>query len=1153
MAKYTVEEIKRFQELGILTAKDAEELIDAIVVSEKSTCVTTEADSSLYELKDLVNEYGLPLKVKMPRFYGDFYFLAEKVDERRHMIDGSQFSGGHFYRSKSYSYSELCCLLNPPAPAKKNSDIQSNQGNNKNIQHEFNETNHVGTGKTTNPNNLELDKHKYIKGKTALFVVKNSKLLPATFDRFELKNGKEVIYVDCQGEITFYPFPQTVYVFPNKDDGNQAVGKSNRLYGRSTDSQYIIDAYSKKPVSKKPLPEKSEEVKVEQAYHKNVDDKLAQDLVWPKRELSMAQTEISAVERDFRQVCIDARENGGIFDEHSLISQHMHHSSAQQRCDSAVDKIQKIEAVRTQPYFGRVDCGSSIKELHTAYIGDTDIPGYVVDWRHPEIGNIYYHAATFQSRDDIVIALKRVIDIIDGSFVDFADEINIYHSTDFKPNDTEISAGTDDLLTRLLKVSREDKKAHDIIKTIQGEQYDIITSDFLQNAVINGCAGSGKTMIMYHRLSYMAYNYQHREGKPFDEKKVFVVSPSVYFDLSNTELLKKLSISKVIHAPFEKQINNLVHRYCSEKGILPFVGLLLTKNKNMVHTKNIYSKEVCEEYLETVDEGSASASFDKEFRQWIFAKTRALLEDNGFSLNADEPISTGLLADLYWNQCRTKDKPNNVSAGDIERHYELAKKAITGISYENILAALEKQSPSSKSRITRENHIESHYDVLMLCLSAKTWRLSNGNVATDIGEFWVVLDRINQLEKLTALIIAEKLLKATQDQQDQYYLLKCEFFFERFFWALHGEQAPIYYLYALQQKYGPIVPDESFVFVDEFQNYSPFEIECLKGAFEKPVFNLYGDFDQRIENKGLKLQEELESLLSPDMYNINVNYRNAKQITQYINKCVHKNMQSIGVDGTVTELPYDSCEFELHNRTAIIAKDPNVIQKLLRQRDNKDLFAPIEKAHSDERKIVVMDVNACKGLEFDTVYVFVDGMSESEKYVAFTRALDQLVVITDSNVEELLKTAITDKEKSLRTESTDDTPVEVDNVSNTTSEEALPAESEESEEVTTYNYIVEDSVSEEEKGNRYWEALQLFTSDSVSNLESAIRILDSLEGWRDSVDKIAVFKGKILKLKSAKEEQIGLRKANKLCQHCGGSFKGLFVKTCRQCGKRKDY
>ena len=31
------------------------------------------------------------------------------------------------------------------------------------------------------------------------------------------------------------------------------------------------------------------------------------------------------------------------------------------------------------------------------------------------------------------------------------------------------------------------------------------------------------------------------------------------------------------------------------------------------------------------------------------------------------------------------------------------------------------------------------------------------------------------------------------------------------------------------------------------------------------------------------------------------------------------------------------------------------------------------------------------------------------------------------------------------------------------------------------------------------------------------------------------------------------RRADGLCQHCGGKFKGLFTKTCTNCGKGKDY
>ena len=37
------------------------------------------------------------------------------------------------------------------------------------------------------------------------------------------------------------------------------------------------------------------------------------------------------------------------------------------------------------------------------------------------------------------------------------------------------------------------------------------------------------------------------------------------------------------------------------------------------------------------------------------------------------------------------------------------------------------------------------------------------------------------------------------------------------------------------------------------------------------------------------------------------------------------------------------------------------------------------------------------------------------------------------------------------------------------------------------------------------------------------------------------------------KELINSRKAQGLCHHCGGTFKGLFTKKCSSCGKEKDY
>lgn len=108
---YAVTEAK---ELGIRISRDKADSVSKRLPSNSSVHNDLESIALEHKLKYLVDQYGLPLKVRMPRFYGDFYFLAEKIDERRHAIDGSQFRGGTFYRSKSYDYSEICSLIDNP-------------------------------------------------------------------------------------------------------------------------------------------------------------------------------------------------------------------------------------------------------------------------------------------------------------------------------------------------------------------------------------------------------------------------------------------------------------------------------------------------------------------------------------------------------------------------------------------------------------------------------------------------------------------------------------------------------------------------------------------------------------------------------------------------------------------------------------------------------------------------------------------------------------------------------------------------------------------------------------------------------------------------------------------------------------------------------
>ncbi len=68
------------------------------------------------------------------------------------------------------------------------------------------------------------------------------------------------------------------------------------------------------------------------------------------------------------------------------------------------------------------------------------------------------------------------------------------------------------------------KKQHnlvDIIATIQENQNAIVDEKFRQNIVVHGCAGSGKTMVLLHRLSSLKYNHPE-----YDFGEALILTPN---------------------------------------------------------------------------------------------------------------------------------------------------------------------------------------------------------------------------------------------------------------------------------------------------------------------------------------------------------------------------------------------------------------------------------------------------------------------------------------------------------------------------------------------------------------------------------------------------------------------------------------------------
>lgn len=167
--------------------------------------------------------------------------------------------------------------------------------------------------------------------------------------------------------------------------------------------------------------------------------------------------------------------------------------------------LRKNRSALHQPYFGRIVYDDLTYEAsECCYIGkngisknQTDV--IVVDWRAP-VANVYYenslgngHYAVPGSSDvEIDLHQKRTYDISDGT-------LHGYYDDDIAAND--------DLLVKYLSQNK-DAVLGDIIATIQKEQNTIIRDLPSKNIIVQGVAGSGKTTVALHRISYLLYNYE---------------------------------------------------------------------------------------------------------------------------------------------------------------------------------------------------------------------------------------------------------------------------------------------------------------------------------------------------------------------------------------------------------------------------------------------------------------------------------------------------------------------------------------------------------------------------------------------------------------------------------------------------------------------
>ena len=158
------------------------------------------------------------------------------------------------------------------------------------------------------------------------------------------------------------------------------------------------------------------------------------------------------------------------------------------------EQIYKLEKNLPRPYYARIDA-NSLENKEKYYIGENayiskDEPETNIYSVWSEFGRIYrarnIHKFSINNYN-YKIVLRRRFTIVDGEMKDYYDDYN----EELEDSKAEI---TDPYLLRILEEKKNESNITNIIRSIQLNQNNIIEFDFDKSLIVQGCAGSGKTM-----------------------------------------------------------------------------------------------------------------------------------------------------------------------------------------------------------------------------------------------------------------------------------------------------------------------------------------------------------------------------------------------------------------------------------------------------------------------------------------------------------------------------------------------------------------------------------------------------------------------------------------------------------------------------------
>lgn len=664
---------------------------------------------------------------------------------------------------------------------------------------------------------------------------------------------------------------------------------------------------------------------------------------------------------------------------------------------------------------------------------------------------------------------------------------------------------TDPFLVRVLNLRKRQHNLTDIFVTIQENQNKIVNSDFRKNIIVQGCAGSGKTMVLLHRLSALKYRNNY-----FDfSSKAMILTPNEQFSLHIKGLAEGLQIGNIPRVSVEQYYIDMLMQY--DKVFKPENKTSSEMFVRQDYVDYIYSDQFRQDFDDAYDKvmaerntlidalNSLSEAMRQEQRiisleddsRVILQLKNAVEMMSGIIQRQDQVVdaakeelekhitrknflekripetqqfASGIVKETLsrvYAKIATYMKEKEESISEFENQLQnlteeqlKVQKAFNPFGKRAKLEQLENDIKKQKDVISKaKKQLDAEKEIFNELQDEKTdeeivsWmrlvaqyiksvqedvRLCNNtkeefiNYSQEFSEIDQLIDdaekKYNDVQENQYPDDVKRMIKYLNEKVGEYGILETyQMVFDE---AVHKfkEENDVkningkyhrYDFYAqllfamkfFKRVYGTL----EFMCIDEGQDLAVNEYRLIYELNQKNlIYNIFGDTNQLMKpGRGIDDWTSLDKEFSAQMFTLNENYRNTNQITKFCNSSFGMDVLQTGVDGpSVREIPRRDLEKELADlnvtteRIAILV--PRGVQKK-KYIDTDILPKDIAKLvgdNMDNGYIAVMYVDEVKGIEFDKVFVVGNKMARNEKYIAYTRALSELILVVDDTVQD---------------------------------------------------------------------------------------------------------------------------------------------------------